>query len=340
MEAIQARHREGLPLAGAGRENRSLAYAAGQHFGGWGQAVAAAGIPDGWQHKWNRRRVIEALQAYGGAGHLPCNREIPNPVRMAAFVFFGTWHKALIAAGLASPESRPATRTKRTKAQILAEIRRQSSPGLPMKITHNLAFATAARKRFGSWHGALLAAGVDPVPWRLWSPERVLEEVRAWHDRGARVESGRREYYRLVTAARARFGSWRTALISAGVRHPDEYRKWERKWTKQSIIEAIQDRRVRGLSLAGQHDSNLVAAAIRRFGSWHAAIRGAGLPARKNNRPARKWSQQKVLEEIRMRRDQGMGMICVKRTDSGLEAAARKLFGSWRAALVAAEEVP
>ena len=333
IETIVALHRQGFPLVRAERADRSLGYAARRFFGSWPKAVKAAGIPDGWQHKWNRQRVIEALQHYGRGGHRQCSRSIPTPVRMAAFYLFGTWHKALLAAGLVSPESRPTPRLKRTKAEILAEIRRQSVPGSPMKITGNLAFATAARTRFGSWHKALVAAGVDPVPWRLWSHERVLEEIRDWCDRGTRIKSDRREYQRLRCAAKARFGGWRNAMIAAGRRRVDEYGKWDRKWTKQRIIEAIQDRHVRGLPLRSQHDWNLTAAATRHFGSWPRAIVAAGLPARKKNRPSRKWSPQTVVEWIHRHRDCGVAMSNVRRIDSGLSAAARKHFGTWHVAL-------
>ncbi len=277
VETIVALHRQGFPLVRAEQTDRSLGYAARRFFGSWPKAVKAAGIPDGWQHKWNRQRVLEALQRYGRAGHLRCNRDIPNPVRMMAFYFFGTWHKAQVAAGLASPDSRPTPRLKRTKAEILAEIRRQSVPGSPMKITGNLAFATAARTRFGSWHKALVAAGVDPVPWRLWSHERVLEEIRDWHDGGVQIKDDRLKYERLLAAAKARFGGWRNAMIAAGLRQVDEYGKWERKWTKQRVIEAIQDRHVCGLSLSAQHNTTLAGAAQRHFGTWRGSDSGRWL---------------------------------------------------------------
>ena len=336
IEAIKAWHGQGRPLVRFHRENRSASRAACIHFGSWHKAVAAAGIPAGWQHKWNRQRVIEALQAYGRQGYVRCNQDIPNPVRMAAFYLFGTWHNALVAAGLASPESRPVPKKRWTKAKLLVEIRRQSVPGLPMRITHNLAFATAARKHFGSWQQALLAAGIDPVSWQTWSPQRVLAEIRAWRQRGAPVENDRLEYRRLQVAARARFGSWRRALIAAGVRRPGQYMKWERKWTEQRIIEAIQDRHIRGLSLVATVDYKLSAAGARHFGSWHAALQAAGLLAGKKRRARRRWSRQSVIQEIQMRQSHGLEMINVRRTDSGLEAAARKHFGNWHNAIRAA----
>ena len=342
IETIVSLHRQGFPLVQAERADRSLGYAARRFFGSWPKAVKAAGIPDGWQHKWNRQRVIEALQACArAAGHVRCNRDVPNPVRMMAFYFFGTWHRALLAAELVPSDSQPTPRRKRTKAQILAEIRRQSVPGLPMKITGNLAFATAARKHFGSWHKALLAAGVDPVPWRLWSHQRVLEEIRAWHNRGVRLKDDRLACVRLHAAARARFGGWRKALIAAGLRRAGEYGKWERKWTKQRIIELIQDRHVSGLSL-WRSTIPTSRGRLNDTSVLRAAIRAAGLPAKENRRP-RQWSRQTVIEWIRLHRDRGVAMNRLGRLDSGLAAAGRKHFGTWPAALRAAgirETVP
>lgn len=290
-----------------------------------------------WQHKWNRQRVIEALQAYGRLGHVRCNLEIPNPVRMAALYLFGNWHNALVAAELASPESKPAAKKRWTDAALMTEIRRQSVPGLPMQVPQNRRLATVAIARFGSWHRALRAAGVEPVPWRIWSPQRVLQEIHAWHQRSAVVESNRPEYKRLLTAARARFGGWRSALVAAGILGPKEYLKCGRQWTRDRIIETIQDRHVRGLSLKVTDDFKLSRAAARWFDSWHTALTAAGIPvARKKHRTRRKWTRGKVIEEIRMRQTEGFAIIKLHRIDGGLVTAARQYFGGWHRALAAA----
>jgi hypothetical protein len=158
LDAIQAWHRNGRPLARFHRENRSASRAARIHFGSWRKAVAAAGIAASAKPPWTRQRLIAALQAYGRRGLVRCNHEIPRPVRMAAFNLFSTWHNALVAAGVASPDSRP-QRKRWTDAELLAEIRRRSTPDSPMQIAHNPALAAVAMKRFGTWRRALRAAG-------------------------------------------------------------------------------------------------------------------------------------------------------------------------------------
>jgi hypothetical protein len=165
----------------------------------------------------------------------------------------------------------------------------------------------------------------------------VIEEVQAWHHRAASTDGDRRAHRRLLVAAKARFGGWRNALVAAGILGPDEYPKWGRKWTEQRVIEAIQDRHVRGLSLKVTDDFKLSQAATRWFGSWHTALTAAGVAVpRKKHRPPRAWTTEHVIQEIHRRWQEGVEMRTLRRTDSGLAAAARRHFGTWRRALSAA----
>jgi hypothetical protein len=197
IAAIQERFQQGLPLVGFSREVRSLGYFATKHFGGWHKAVAAAGIPDGWQHKWNQRRVIEALQACAQPGQPFTARQVSASVHGAVYYHFGTWYKALEAAG--PVPLCPVPRKQWTKGVVLAEIRARAQQDAPLTVDANPNLAAAARKRFGSWRRALTAAGCSPMP-----PSRELTNLR-------RIDSG------LQAAGRKHFGSWRKALAAAGL---------------------------------------------------------------------------------------------------------------------------
>jgi hypothetical protein len=83
--------------------------------------------------------------------------------------------------------------------------------------------------------------------------------------------------------------------------------------------------------------SRLAAAARQRFGTWAGAVAGAGIRTRlKSPRPARRWTQAMVLDAIRNHSVQEGGLDQVWKQDTGLYAAAKKLFGTWRKAVSAA----
>jgi hypothetical protein len=58
---------------------------------------------------------------------------------------------------------------------------------------------------------------------------------------------------------------------------PDERPRATRHWTRARVLETIQDRHVRGESLARAHNRSLALAAISRFGSWERALKIAGI---------------------------------------------------------------
>lgn len=63
IEAIQARHREGLPLRGVYNDDLGLCGAARLHFGSWRAAMAAAGFEARRPgQKWTEEKIIETLR--------------------------------------------------------------------------------------------------------------------------------------------------------------------------------------------------------------------------------------------------------------------------------------
>ena len=263
MAAIQSRYQQGLPLCGLHKTDRPLAYAARKYFGSWPAAVAAAGVPDGWQHTWSRERLITMLQTYGEPGHPLASGQVPATLRRAASECFGSWHAALAAAGRIPLGPPPVPRKRWTDQGVLTAIRLRSRHGKSMTIAANGALARAAIRRFGTWNGALQAAGVESQVHQTWTPQRVLDEIQALHRCGAFTEGDQIEDSKLMHAARRRFGGWHRALVAAGVRSPedDEGRRW--KWPRRHILEAIQDRYVQGLSMFASHDRSLSDAAVR-----------------------------------------------------------------------------
>ena len=119
------------------------------------------------------------------------------------------------------------------------------------------------------------------------------------------------------------------------------------KWDQDAIIRRIHALRDVGEDLTCTSvkdiDSALVGAAIAYFGNWGAALEAAGLdPAEirrisceRRSEKVRKWSVNKVLEEIRdvARVEDDLSYNYMKEKYSSLVAAATNYCGSWKNAL-------
>lgn len=114
-----------------------------------------------------------------------------------------------------------------------------------------------------------------------------------------------------------------------------------RTWTRERVLRAIAERRSQGLPLNSnavqEADSSLEHAARKFFGTWHEALRAAGMDA-EAIRLRVDWSRERVVEAIKARLSRGLPVNskAVQRTDSALDWAGRKFFGSWEDALRAA----
>jgi hypothetical protein len=106
-----------------------------------------------------------------------------------------------------------------------------------------------------------------------------------------------------------------------------------RKWTKASLIKALRAWHDEGKSMAELRrlQPGLIIAGQRRFGSWGAARKAAGLPPLR-----REWTPETLLEAIRDRHARGLPMAGADRTVRALQSAARKRFQNSPTALRAA----
>lgn len=75
---------------------------------------------------------------------------------------FGTWHNALVAAGLSQPIERPNV-AKRNREKVIAALqaRQQQGLGLRRLSKDSAALDSAARRYFGTLQAAALAAGIE-----------------------------------------------------------------------------------------------------------------------------------------------------------------------------------
>jgi hypothetical protein len=177
-----------------------------------------------------------------------------------------------------------------------------------------------------------------------WSAERVIAEIRQWKDQGQPLYANfvRQNFQELLAAAIRYYGSWQKALESADIPYTD-VRKY-RRWSKDSIIQEIQQLSSQGVDLSframalSQHNA-MVYAAIRPkyFGNWRTALEAAGLASEEIYR-YRSWEQDGILEEIRRLQDEGVDLSSKAMDESSnrLIATARRRFGNWGKALESA----
>lgn len=255
-----------------------------------------------------------------------------------------------------------------TREEIIRQILHREAAGLPLKTTGkdgvDSSLYQAASRIFGSWGNALKSAGIAPARARAagrWSPLRVLATIRALSRRRRPIPAAelQRRLEPVMDAARRIYGSWPKALMTAGV-DPLTFRRIL-PWTKDRIIEAVLTRALNNEPLGSctVRPRSLAEAAVRVYGSWQSALTAAGIDPKqyaarratadralqveeRAEHPARVessyWSKELVGQAIltRLQKRKPLNAVAVLENDKSLYKAAKRRYGSWRAALLAA----
>jgi hypothetical protein len=256
-----------------------------------------------------------------------------------------------------------AMHNKWTRERILHEILDRESLGLPLTLGEqgvSQALYQAGSRIFGSWRNAIQAAGIPPEQANCgdkWSPAKVLGMIRhlARSPHTPSVKQLERRHGSLVSASRRHFGSWSKAVIAAGV-NPAKFQRVV-PWTPERIIEAILTRALRNESIVARsvQPRSLVEAGHKFFGNWMAAVKAAGLDANfasvsrvpsppevagpdTVHKPGQPWTNQRIVAAIhaRLRLQKPMNSYALYKQDRGLHHAAKRHYGNWRNALLAA----
>lgn len=258
---------------------------------------------------WTREMIIHQIVERETQG-LPLTiggEGIDHLLYSASRRIFGSWRNAILAAGI--PPERILTWERWSPARILAQIRVLSRRRRPLTTNQmddryqNL--VSAARRHFGSWSKAILAAGVDPVTLQRvvpWNQERVIEAILTRALRGESLVARLIEPRSLPDAGHRLFGSWRAAVAAAGMdpkltEMPPRRKKQSRRrasanspnrrdpsyrvWNKDRVVERILTRVREGKPVNAyavmREFPCLYAAAMRHIHSWDEALRSAGL---------------------------------------------------------------
>lgn len=150
-----------LPLRFASHRDEKLSRSARKHFGGWRNAIRSLGLEDELPRQWNEHTVVEAICERRAAGH-PLYQTCAEDKKLfrAGIKYFGSWEKALRAAGI-----NETARQRWSEAKVIARLRELSAkfPGESIR-RHDSNVAYAAEKRFGTLANALEVAGVSDNP--------------------------------------------------------------------------------------------------------------------------------------------------------------------------------
>jgi len=156
----------------------------------------------------------------------------------------------------------------------------------------------------------------------------VIERIRYLHDSGSPLTNIRMLDPELDRSAKRCFGSWREAVLQAGL--PVMVRQ---RWTRQRVIQAIRQRNADGhqLNRTWREDKALFRAAVSLFGNWEPAMLAAGFDPIRRER----WSRQRVIERLQTWRKRTRDTN-LRESEPNLAGAAIRLFGSLDAACEAA----
>jgi hypothetical protein len=190
---IIRRHQQGLSIKGGDvcTEDRGLYCSTRRHFGvgGWAKARVLAGFtpidPAPWK-KWDKEILrIEILRLHENGVALNTASLQKSPyayVMSSATKIFGTWKKAIRAAGLNYAKIKKVRTNWWTKPRILMCIRSLEKRGVRLSSkaiqrSHCAVFGTAVRL-FGCWSQAVEAAGISyQAHCRIWSTKAWLRKM-------------------------------------------------------------------------------------------------------------------------------------------------------------------
>lgn len=183
---------------------------------------------------------------------------------------------------------------KWTREAIVLEIRSKYEIGHDLTYTviseEDLALLRAACRLFGSWRGAIEAAGLDYDSirrYRTWNRDRIVKRIQELHSKGEdlswrHVSMNLDPQLAAAAAKSTHFGSWRSAITAAGLDYA-EIRRYK-TWDVETIKDKLRELHSQGVNLNAksmeEYDITLITAARRHFNSWDSALSAAGLDYR------------------------------------------------------------
>lgn len=200
IEAIQKLHAEGVDLSPtAVQQTHGALFSSARspsHFGNWRAAVEAAGFDydeiKRTKERWSRDEILEQICLHHKNGDdvlSPTFKISYRDLYLAASAhrYFGSWRRAIAAAGL-DHETLRESRVW-TRARIIRTIQEMARHDRPLSWAFievscpGIYRAARRRENFGSWHNALIAAGVQTkLRGRGRLPNALKQQMQARED--------------------------------------------------------------------------------------------------------------------------------------------------------------
>ena len=303
-------HGEKLNSDHAQKNLHRLYLAACVYFGGWRQAIEAAGIPyaevrikePNRKKVWSKEIIIETILRMHAAGE-NLNSNFIQTKRMklygASIKYFGGWKQAVEAAGLDYEKIRKKKLRTWSKKALAEEILRRYRLGLSIRGGDVAKLYggvyQAAMRHFGKngWARARKFAGLprqDPDPRLIWTKRSVVAEIRRLFKEGVRLNTGnlQTKYGYILAAGRKVFETWEKAIRAARLDYSAiQKMKSPGWWNKIRVIQAIQKLVAAGVRLSSKSvhlsHGDVFSAAVVRFGSWSQAVEAAGIDYSKHS---------------------------------------------------------
>lgn len=318
IAALQRRHAQGKEINYGALENQesSLLSATTRMFGSHDKALRAAGFDPA---KIRTKSPVYRYRLPSQVVDAICRRKLEgkplNPKALCvgehkdtslhdrAYKLFGTWQRAVEAAGLDYSTIVKAGHRYNDQPSIIKEIRRRHQAGITVAASgvrsldphKDTALIDHAKTHFGSWKAAVRAAGIDYAAVapkrkiRYPTRESALDELKARHARGESVASGdiakgaKRDPALYVTVMR-HFGGVAAACREAGVDYGPVRRCPRIFQSKDAVLAEIARRHRAGqpmnaaaIQRSPNHGGPLYRTAVKDFGSWADSLKIAGV---------------------------------------------------------------
>lgn len=284
----------------------------------------------------SRRQLVAALRAHaathGVVSTASLHAHAPAVLRSIPLHFVGI-AAAREAAGLSAPARptggktgpKPGGRTGVrpplwSRPRVLHELRKLQARGerttwADLMSAGRSALIHAAQTYVGGLRVARQLAGIQTPPRRspkkVWTRQKVVARIQRRHEQTQPLSFSHTPPT-LVAAGVRHFGSWREALLAAGV-SPESVRAPRRKYTREAIIQMLQREARRGSDLrAATLAKAMKLEAVRReFGTLRAALIAAGLGVQLQQRKhgLQKWSRERVIEVLQERAAHGIATL-------------------------------
>ena len=215
--------------------------------------------------------VLRRMQELSDLDELDtCWRDHPDLI-LAACECFGSWGEAT-----SKFEEYSQRRRRWSKERCIEELIKWDEANLANPKVKNPPcnkLRSAARRYFGSFHGALDALNLhDP---HRWTRKQIIDAIQNRYVEGLPIFG--RDNHGLYCVARRKFGTWSLAVHAAGLAEKPYLVR--QRWTKELIIQKLHEWSSSGRCLYMVRHENypLFMAAKNHFGTWRNAIAAAGL---------------------------------------------------------------